>query len=170
MHSSVNIIASQVWDAAIERQLNFLDESSNSRLLISTRISGLIQGATEVQLSLLSPQESVEMLMHMSEVSTELDASSELVQISSLCGRLPLIIGIAAGMIKSLGSNWRGNVLGMLQEDISAAMAEESDIGLSPADLIVARSIKELDEDTSSLFVLMGIIPEGKKRGLSGVM
>ena len=86
-----------MWDVSVEKQLNFLDESTPSRLLLSTRIRGLVPGAAEVQLTLLSPQESVEMLMLMSGLSYAADSSAELLQISFLCGRLPLTIGVAAG-------------------------------------------------------------------------
>ena len=71
--------------------------------------------------------------------------------------RLPLTIGIAAGMIKSFGKDWRGCVLDMLLDDTGKAMAEESESGLSPAEVIVARSVQELDENTQLLFQLLGI-------------
>ena len=42
------VVLDDVWDAAVEKKLNFLDvETTASRLLISTRIRGLVQGATE---------------------------------------------------------------------------------------------------------------------------
>jgi hypothetical protein len=57
-------------------------------------IRGLVSGATEVLLSLLSPKESVEMLIYMSDVSVDdAEATAELVKISDLCCRLPLTIG-----------------------------------------------------------------------------
>ena len=143
----------------MERQLNFLDETTPSRLLISTRINQLISGATEIQLALLSAKESVEMLIHMSGIPADA-VSAELVKISDLCGNLPLTIGIAAGMLKSFGSDWQGNVLEMLQEDASASMADESETGMSPAENIVLRSVKQLDSDTAALFTMMGIVPE----------
>jgi hypothetical protein len=64
------------------------------------------------------------------------------------------LLGIAAGMVKSYGSNWQGNILDMLQEDASASMADESEPGMSPAESIVARSVKQLDSDTAALFSL----------------
>ena len=145
----------------MEQQLNFLDENTLSRLLISTRIRGLVSGATEVQLSLLSPRESVEMLIYMSGVLADnAEASAELIKISDLCCRLPLTIGIAAGMLKSFGSDWQGHVLDMLQEDAGGSMADESENGMSPAETIVIRSVKELDCDTAELFTWMGVVPE----------
>ena len=99
------------------------------------------------------------MLIHMSGIPADA-VSAELVKISDLCGNLPLTIGIAAGMLKSFGSDWQGNVLEMLQEDASASMADESETGMSPAESIVTRSVKELDLDTQRLFPLMGIVPE----------
>ena len=57
-------------------------------------------GAIEVQVSLLSLQQSIGMLIRMSGVSVDTgEASAELLQISTLCGRLPLTISIAAGEI-----------------------------------------------------------------------
>jgi hypothetical protein len=74
----------------------------NLKVLLSqsTRIRGLVPGAIEVQVSLLSLQQSIEMLIRMSGVSVDTgSASAELMQISTLCARLPLTISIAAGAI-----------------------------------------------------------------------
>ena len=118
-------------------------------------------GAAEFQLSLLSPKESVEMLITMSSVSVDnAEISTELLNISTLCGRLPLTIGIAAGMIKTFGSDWRGNVLDMLRQDVTKSLAEESGDSLSPAEVIVARSVRELDANSERLLSLLGIVPE----------
>ena len=113
-----------------------------------------------MQLALLSLKESVQMLIHMSGVTIDAEASAELMKISELCCRLPLTIGIAAGMLASFGSNWKGNVLEMLEEDLGASMADESETGMGPAEAIVARSVKVLDSDTVALFSMLGIVPE----------
>ena len=63
-------------------------------------------------------------------------------------------------MIKSFGDEWRGSVLDMLREDASKSLAEESEAGLSPAEVIVTRSVNELNAGTQALFQLLGIIPE----------
>jgi hypothetical protein len=49
----------------IEKKLSVLDDSTHSRMLISTRIRGLVAGANEVQVQLLTLQEGVEMLCTM---------------------------------------------------------------------------------------------------------
>ena len=59
-------------------------------------------------------------------------------------------------MIQSLGSDWLGNALAMLQDNMGASMAEVSETGLSPAEIIVSRSVKELDQNTQKLFMLLG--------------
>ena len=59
-------------------------------------------------------------------------------------------------MIQSLGNDWLGTALAMLQENASAYMAEESETGLSPAEVIVSRSVRELDENSQELFMLLG--------------
>jgi hypothetical protein len=70
-----------VWSCEVERQLNFLDESTASKLLVSTRIRNLIGDATEVQLALLSSTEAIAMLCSMSGISMTSDVPAEVVEI-----------------------------------------------------------------------------------------
>jgi hypothetical protein len=90
------VILDDVWDSAIEKSLSFLDESTNSRMLISTRIRGLVAGAREIQVQLLSNQEAVSMLCAMAELDAATVPSS-VMSIIRLCGNLPLCLGIVAG-------------------------------------------------------------------------
>ena len=60
---------------------------------VTTRIKGMLQEATEVQLELLGLQESVELLAGVAEI----DAASippVCLEIAQLCGRLPLCLAI----------------------------------------------------------------------------
>jgi hypothetical protein len=53
----VLICLDDVWDSAHERCFACIDTETASRLLITTRIKGILQGATQVELGLLGLQE-----------------------------------------------------------------------------------------------------------------
>ena len=57
------VVLDDVWDKEHEKTLNCIDSDSTSKLLVTTRIRGLIQGCEEVSLNLLSPGESVDLLL-----------------------------------------------------------------------------------------------------------
>ena len=52
-----------IWDREQERKLNFLDTKSGSRLLVTTRIQGLLPGADEYQLGQLEPNDACALLL-----------------------------------------------------------------------------------------------------------
>ena len=56
--------------------LNCVDPSSESSVLITTRIRKLVKGCAEVQLNLLTPDESVKLLLETGEVAAS-DAASK---------------------------------------------------------------------------------------------
>lgn len=126
--------------------------------LVIEHIRGLVAGTNEVQLGLLSESESIELLVKMSGIAADSTVDSpELMQIVAMCNRLPLMLCVAAGMMKSFGDDWKGNVLGTLQEDMNGSLAEAG-AGLSPAGIKVNRSAQQLpDEDCIELFSLLAI-------------
>ena len=67
------------------RYLNIVDTSTSSKILVSTRISGLIKNSVEVPLSLLSIEESIEMLAFGAGLDSETYPNS-LVEVAKLCG------------------------------------------------------------------------------------
>ena len=69
------------------RYLNIVDTSTSSKILVSTRISGLIKNSVEVPLSLLSIEESIEMLAFGAGLDSETYPTS-LVEVAKLCGEL----------------------------------------------------------------------------------
>ena len=85
------------------------------------RIRGLVDGATEVLLQLLTTNESIDMLVAMAELDSVQPA---VVKVVHLCGRLPLTVGLAAGMIKKYGTGWEDAVVGMLTDDFAICLAK----------------------------------------------
>ena len=51
------LVLDDVWDPQHAKLLNCVDSSSPSKLLVTTRIRGLLQGCDEVSLNLLTPGE-----------------------------------------------------------------------------------------------------------------
>ena len=84
-----------VWDTSVVKPLDCIDSETPSKLLISTRISGLLSSAREVQLALLTPQEALTMLMDMAGVDVGVSGvPAEAISIINLCGRLPLCVSV----------------------------------------------------------------------------
>ena len=85
----------QVWDKNHERQLNCIDPDSQSKLILTTRIRGLVKGCEEISLSLLAPGESVDLLLRTGNV-TEPDEAAKTAagKIAERCGNLPLLLSI----------------------------------------------------------------------------
>ena len=66
--------------------LNIIDRETTSKVLVSSRISGLIKGSTEVKLALMTTAESVDLLAHGAGLDAEAIPPS-LVEVARLCGR-----------------------------------------------------------------------------------
>ena len=120
--------------------LNPLDPASSSRLLVTTRIRGLVKQAVEVPLELLKIEDSAAMLMEIGRVdeaeylaqhpNTEWPPQAAL-RIASECGNLPLTLTLAGKMIRQWGSLWADiedgkGVLSVLQKDNKQAVRKRA--------------------------------------------
>ena len=65
--------------------LNCVDPGSESSVLITTRIRELIEGCEEVQLNLLTPAESVSLLLETGKVKASDAASKAAAEIAKAC-------------------------------------------------------------------------------------
>ena len=106
-------------DSTHELSFACIDLTTPSRLLVTTRIKGIIQEATEVELELLGLQESVELLAGVAEIDASI-LPPECLEIAQLCGRLPLCLSIVGKMIKTFGSGWEEEVPAILKSDMSS--------------------------------------------------
>ena len=89
-----------MWEIKHEQTFACVDPDSVSKLLITTRIRGLVQGCEEVSLNLLSPGESVDLLLRTALVEDADEAAkAAALAITSLCGNLPLYLCICGGVI-----------------------------------------------------------------------
>ena len=119
-----------MWASDHEYAFACIDTNTASRLLITTRIKGLLPEAAEVELALLGLQESVELLAGVAE----LDVTSippECLEIAQLCGRLPLCLSIVGKMIKNFGDGWTEEVPSLIKDDMKSLSEGGSSAGLN---------------------------------------
>lgn len=80
----------------------------------------LLDGAEEVSCSLLTQEASLELLLRAGGCAHLLaNPPQAAVTAIELCGRLPLALGIAGGIISELGTTWRHDLLPLLNEEFA---------------------------------------------------
>ena len=71
LRRSVLLLLDDAWTAAQLRPLSCLDPCTSSRILVTTRISGLVPGAlVEFSLGLLDPESSIRLLLEVSSAGS----------------------------------------------------------------------------------------------------
>jgi hypothetical protein len=125
-----------MWDSQHLKSFDCIDLKTSSKLLVTTRIKGVMQKAAEVELELLGLQEAVEMLAAVAQLDAA-DVSPVCLEISQLCGRLPLCINIVGNLIRTFGDGWEQEVPGILRGDMKslAENARDASNGAQPLNL-----------------------------------
>ena len=108
---NVLLVLDDCWDLNHAARLTFLDDTSSSKLLISSRVRKVLEGCVVVEIQLPNEETAVSMLMaaaagQPSVPGVSAAASSvpqEARSIVRLCNLLPLAIGIAGAMVRELG-------------------------------------------------------------------
>jgi hypothetical protein len=161
------IVLDDVWDKGHELSLNCVDPESASKLLVTTRIRGLIGGCEEVSLNLLSPGESVDLLLRTAQVKDADEvAKAAALEISALCGNLPLYLCICGGVILGYNSepDWQTELVAMLKDDRVGVIHDGSLIrdggGDRTVELLLDTSLSMIDEKAALAFIALGICPE----------
>ena len=107
---SVLLILDDIWEEEHASALDFVDASTASKTLVTTRIRGL-GGAAQVELGVPSEEDSVQLLLA-SAVLLNLDvAPPEAAEVVQACGCLPLAVDLAGKMLRDLGvsgGDWAG--------------------------------------------------------------
>jgi Mrp family chromosome partitioning ATPase len=165
---NVLLVLDDVWDPQHEKALNFIDPNNRSRLLVTTRIRGLLKNSAEVELGVLSQEDAVHLLLTSAEMEQEeLDSKGDehriALELVELCGKLPLTLAIAGGMIAENGQG--------LTEDIVEALKESQDLedeeGRTLEERVIASSLKMMSkgagknkELAEKMFHFFAVFPE----------
>ena len=119
---TVLLIVDDAWDANHAKQLSdFLDPKTKSRIVVTTRIQGLIAGAAEVALGKLPAQEAARLMLAVAGTDAAPPYSDEVLQIANVCGGLPLALAVAGGI---LGDQFDGEVTKNFVELMTAEHGE----------------------------------------------
>lgn len=146
------------------KPLNVIDPDTPSKLLVTTRIRGLVKGGAEVDVGSLSEAEALDLLTAAAgiDLASQDEAARGLaMQVVNLCGRLALTVAIAGGMVLEFGGDIDDEFVGYLREE---GMAEQGDDG-KVEDRIIKSSLAMIgksknNEVTLALFGLFAVFPE----------
>jgi hypothetical protein len=153
-----------LWEAVHETELNFADVDAGSKVLISTRMKGLLEEAHTVEVGLPSPEDSARMMLSAADVE-DVDGSmpTGVAEIVDLCGRLPLALGIAGRMAASLGlvgtQDWSG-MIDVLKEELRESHSGGAEEGMIRASLRGLKGSAAEKENVKTLLLLFAIVPE----------
>jgi hypothetical protein len=157
-----------LWEEHHESELNFVDVSAGSKVLISTRVKGLLVGAHQVEVGLPSARDSARMLLSAAGVGEdELDEPMGVREVVDLCGRLPLALGIAGRLAASLGlvgtQDWRP-MIGVLREELRESHSGGTEEGMIRASLRGLKGSAQEQANVRSLLLLFALVPEDTYR------
>ena len=166
----VLLVLDDVWDEDVQRHFNLLptgeDNVHGSRVLLSTRVRGLLEGPSvaAIEVGLPSNQEATQILLKAAEMRPDLPAPREAVRICELCGRLPLALNLAGSLIKQLGigRNWAG-VPALIQDELKEGESVSEDVAATLAIRASVNAISGSAREVGNiklLFNIFGLIPE----------
>ena len=162
------LVLDDVWERKHEKQLNCIDGNSLSKLLVTTRINGLLAGTDEISLNILNPAESVDLLRRtagLEDAPDDAEANTALASLARLCGHLPIFLQVCSGMVSDYAgsTDWQTELVESLKDDRSGTLdeGEEEAGGVGGmVDRVVGASVVTLDPTAQMLFGLIGLCPE----------
>ena len=167
LNQSVLLILDDCWDADLVKHFNWIDQSTNSKILISSRIRDVLEGGHIIDVTVPSSSDAVKMLLSTAGMDVDaLKERKEVAHIAELCKRLPLTIGVAGKLIRQLGhgssmseaSDWT-DVVALLEEELN-----DPDSTLSIEESVIRASIKaiptKLRKKIMQLFQGFALVPE----------
>jgi hypothetical protein len=158
----VLLILDDLWEAEHLQSLDVVDDTTESKVLISSRVRGVLEGAEIVDIGLPSDDDAVAMLLSYANLTLP-EPPAEALEIVKYCNHLPLAIGIAGKFIKDLDlgtgeADW-GEVLEEMRTDTDASGQKHS-----REEAIIATSLKGVKgaaaSDILTLFKSMALLAE----------
>lgn len=150
-----------MWDEAHEEHLSFIDTDTASRVVISTRVKGILKGASAVQLQTPSDEDAAKILMTAAEMPAGMAPPSVAYQVIEMCNRLPLALVMAGKLIAQLGlgENWDG-VTDILDEELRENEQTSSEQRIIKASLAGLKGSARDKNGINNLFAIFALVPE----------
>ena len=144
---SVLLVLDDCWDADVAAHFKWIDTSTNSKVLISSRVRDALDGGEIIDVTVPSKTDAIKMLLSTAGMEAEgLESRKEVAQVAELCKRLPLTIGIAGKLIRQLAhgthmpdSNDWADVVDLLQAELNDPHGD-----LSIEESVIRASIKSI--------------------------
>jgi hypothetical protein len=161
---TILLVLDDAWEPDHITDFNFIDETTSSRVLISSRVRELLEHSTIIDLKLPSEANSVEILLHAADHKCAKGAEPpEAVEVVRFCNSLPLALGIAGRLLRSMalgvGESWTG-VVAMLKDEFKGEHGEARAMENSVIRTSL-KSIKGKDKMAiTNLFLAFALIPE----------
>ena len=161
---NVLLILDDVWTQEQEMALNCLDSRTMSKSIITTRMKGLIPGHEEVELGVLDRDTAVRLLYECAGLSVQPPYSKLAFDAAELCGKLPLVLSIAGGMLESHGSI-DDDFVKLLSEDNREVLREGEfgDINVQIEDRLINASLSSIQSSEKAqikaLFQWFAVFP-----------
>jgi tetratricopeptide (TPR) repeat protein len=157
------LVLDDCWDVGHLSHFALVDESTRSRVLISSRVVSTLENCEVVDIGLPTEQDAIQIVMAAAGMANGAAVPEEAREVARLCKLLPLTLGIAGRLIKGLElqHDW-SEVVAMMKEELSvdgeARSAEDGVIATS------LRAIKGRDADSArALFKAFRLVPEDVK-------
>ena len=122
---NILLVIDDCWESEHSSTLVFLDDTTNSKVLISSRVRHVLEGGEIIDVNHPTVEDGVAMLLGAAEVKLAVGEAppAEAEKVVEMCNGLPLAIGIAGRLIRELcddSNDWDG-VVKLLQEEFGAA-------------------------------------------------
>jgi hypothetical protein len=151
-----------VWDETHPASFVFLDRSTKSRVLISSRTRGALAGARIVQVGYPSEADALQILMGAAGRPAAAPTPQGASEILAICRLLPLTLSIAGRLVSdldlSMSDEW-SDALDLMREDLL-----DGGHARSAVDNMIAASLRAIQgpqaDNIRTLLSSMGLIPE----------
>ena len=148
-----------------------IDPDTPSKLLVTTRIRGLVEGAAEVSIGSLSEAEALDLLAATAGIKREVLEEDQAecgraVQVVNMCGRLALTVTIAGGMVSASGGLIDEDFVELLQEEgLGGEEDDEEESEMSVEDRVIKSSLTMIEKKKNSgmihaIFDFFAVFPE----------
>eukprot|EP01050_Picozoa_sp_SAG11_P003010 SAG11_NODE_161_length_14021_cov_36.845065_11_plen_702_part_00 len=157
------LVLDDVWEIEHISHFAVIDETSRSRVLISSRVRGTLDNCEIVNVGLPTPDESIRIVMAAAGMAPNLPVPSEARDVVRLCKFLPLTLGIAGRLVKDLElqNDWL-EVTKLMKEELSGHGEARS-----AEDGIIATSLRTLKgphaDSARALLRAFRLVPEDVK-------
>ena len=117
---TVLLVLDDVWEREHTDSVCCMDDLTDSKVLLSSRVRSVLDGGDVVDISLPSDADAVQILLNEAGFNVVEHGSPpvEALEVVQFCKHLPLAIGIAGALLKNMGldTDW-SEVLAVLQEE-----------------------------------------------------